>query len=98
MRDVDASQVKRFGSERVRDVDTEKRSARGEMEDLSDGGVAEIVEGQSVVRFGNLLGGGPGDDPGFRLGRASSDENWREKQHHENGGAGLRCLGHELKI
>src|SRR5215471_4388554 len=98
MRDVDAGQAKHFGSERVGDVDTEKRSASGEMEDLSDGGIAEIVGGQSVVRFGNLLGGGPGDDPEFRLGRASSDENWREKQHQENCGAGLRCPGHELKI
>src|SRR5262252_1474475 len=99
MRDVDAGQAKHFSSERVGDVDTEKRSASGEMEDLSDGGFAEIVGGQSVVRFGNLLGGGPGDDPEFRLRRASSDENWHKKQPNENcGGAGLGYLGHELKI
>jgi hypothetical protein len=79
-------------------VDSEKASADGEMENLSDSGVAEVVGRKRVVWFGNLLGGGPGDDPEFRLRRAYSDEDWREEQYNENCGTGFKRLAHELKI
>jgi hypothetical protein len=49
------------------------------MEDLADGGVAEIVFGESVVRFGNLLGCGPGDDPELRFGCGNTIGDGREK-------------------
>jgi len=60
---MDRGDVKGFGTESVGEMDTNGRSANGEMDHLSQSGVGEIFRGQCVVRLGDLLGGSPGGDP-----------------------------------
>jgi len=62
--DVDGGEVERGGSEGVGDVDAEGIAACGEVDDLAEGSVAEVVRGEGILGLGDLLGGGPGDDPG----------------------------------
>ena len=62
--DVDGGEVERGGSESVGDMDAESVAAEREVEDLAEGSVAEVVRGEGILGLGDLLGGGPGDDPG----------------------------------
>ncbi len=49
-------------------MDAERAAAGGEVNDLAEGGVAEVVGREGVLRLGDLLRGTPGGDPGLLLG------------------------------
>lgn len=68
-RDVGRRNVEGFGSEGVGEVDADGGAAGGEMEDLTEGGVVEVVRGKGIRRFGNLLRCAPGCDPCLWRGR-----------------------------
>ncbi len=60
-----------FGSKRVGEMDADGGAAGGEVEDLPEGGVVEVVCGQGILRLGNLLRCAPGGDPCLWSGRGS---------------------------
>ncbi len=64
MGDVGGGDVERGCAEGVGDVDAKGLAASGEVKDLAEGCVAEVVGREGVLRFGDLLGCGPGDYPG----------------------------------
>lgn len=63
MCDVDGVDVESFGSEGVGEVNTQRGSADGEMEDLAEGCVSEVFGGQCIMRLGDLLGCSPRGNP-----------------------------------
>ena len=67
MGDVDGCEVERFGSECVGEMDAQGRAADGEMDDLPDGCVTQVVGLHGVLWFGNLLRCAPGGNPQLRL-------------------------------
>jgi len=52
-----------FGSECIGEMDSDRLTADGQMEDLANRSVAEIFRRQSILRFRNLLGCSPGCNP-----------------------------------
>jgi len=60
---VGGGDVEGAGAKGVREMDAELGATGGEVDDLAEGGVAEVVGWQGVLGFGDLLGGCPGDDP-----------------------------------
>ena len=62
-RDVDRCDMQRLGSEGVGEMDAECGTADGEVDDLADGGVAQVVGRERILRFGNLLRCSPGGYP-----------------------------------
>ena len=67
-RDVHRRDAERLGSEGVGEMDTQSLAAYGEVDDLADGGIAEVVGRQGILWFGNLLRCSPTGDPRRRLG------------------------------
>jgi len=67
VRDVHGCDVERRGPKRIRQADAERGAADGEVDDLADGGVAEIVGRDGILGLGNLDGSGPGAGPGLLL-------------------------------
>ena len=63
MGDVDRGDVEGFEAEGVGEMDSQGGSADGEMNDLPDGGVAQIVRGHGVLGFGDLLRSSPARYP-----------------------------------
>ena len=91
--DVHGREVQGLGAEGIGEVYAQRRAADGEMEDLAHGGVAQVVERQGVLRFGNLLRCAPGGDPASQRGdgagacaraRALQDERTEAREHREN--------------
>lgn len=70
---MDRSDVERLGSEGVGEMDTERGAADGEVNDLADGGIAEVVWWQGILWFGDLLRGSPGGHPRLWFDRSGLD-------------------------
>jgi len=83
-RNMDCGEMNGLSSECVGDVDSERGTSGRKVEDLADGGILEIVGGQRVGRFGDLLRGGPGDDPDRLLLTASGQICRGEEEGDEN--------------
>jgi hypothetical protein len=75
-----------LGTEGVGEMDAQGWAAHGEMDNLAESGVAEVVGDLGVLRLGDLLGSGPGAYPILRdrgLGRELARRGERQQKSRD---------------